>query len=56
MLKKLGPLVVLFFIGCATQPVFMPPPQCDGAYVPNKGCQALGAGNYGGTVRGHHED
>lgn len=56
MLKKLGPLVVVFFLGCATQPVLMPPPtKCDGAYVPGKGCQALGAGSYGGAVRGHHE-
>ena len=56
MLKKLGPLVVVFFTGCATQPVFMPPPPCDGAYVPGKGCQALGAGSYGGAIRGHHEE
>lgn len=54
MLKKLVPLVVVVFTGCSTQPVLMPPP-CDGAYVPGKGCQALGAGSYGGAVRGHHE-
>ena len=55
MLKKLVPLVVVFFTGCAIQPVPMPPP-CDGAYVPGKGCQALGAGSYGGAIRGHHEE
>jgi hypothetical protein len=59
MLKKLAPLVVVFFIGCATQSVPLPPPTksapCDGVYVPGKGCQALGAGSYGGAVRGHHE-
>lgn len=56
MLKKLGLLVVVFFIGCSTQPVLIPPPPCDGAYVPGRGCQALGAGSYGSAVRGHHED
>lgn len=59
MLKKLVPLVVVFFTGCAIQPVPMPPPKstiCDGAYVPGKGCQALGAGSYGGAIRGHHEE
>lgn len=59
MTKKLGLLVVVFFLGCATQPVPMPPPTksvpCDGVYVPGKGCSALGAGSTGGAVRGHHE-
>lgn len=59
MLKKLVLLVVVFFLGCATQPVPMPPPTkstpCDGVFVPGKGCQTLGAGSYGGTIRGHHE-
>ena len=59
MLNKLVLLVVVFFTGCATQPVPMPPPKsttCDGVYVPGKGCQSLSSGNYGGTVRGHHEE
>ena len=54
MLKKLVPLVVVFFLGCATQPIPMPPP-CDGVYVPGKGCSVIGSGNYGGATRGHHE-
>ena len=60
MLKKLGLLVVVFFLGCATQPVPMPPPTksipCDGVYIPGKGCSVIGSGNYGGAIRGHHED
>ena len=59
MTKKLGLLVVVFFLGCATQPVPIPPPTksvpCNGVYVPGKGCSALGAGSTGGAVRGHHE-
>ena len=57
MLKRLVILLVgITIVGCSTQPVPMPPPLCDGVYVPGKGCQSLGADNYGGAVRGHHED
>jgi len=60
MLKKLAPLVVVFFAGCATQPVLLPPPTksapCEGVYIPGKGCSVIGSGNYGSAVRGHHED
>ena len=59
MLKKLVPLVVVFILGCVTQPVPLPPPTksapCDGVYIPGKGCSVIGSGNYGGAIRGHHE-